>query len=83
MLIDCIENEQAQLDLFSRPFVGYTNLDILKQILENWETRNPEEVQAFLRGDLQYQPFLQAAGKGDIEMIQCLLKKGADKNQRE
>ena len=69
------------MDLFSRPFVGYTNLEILKQILDDWETRDSKEVKAFLGGEQRYQPLLQVTAKGDIKMIEFMLDKGADLEQ--
>ena len=69
------------MDLFSRPFVGYTNLEILKQILDDWETRDSKEVKEFLGGEKRYQPLLQVTAKGDIKMIELMLDKGANLEQ--
>ena len=75
--------EKCEDDLFCRPYVGYTNLEILKLVLENWEKDDPQAVKYFLKGDNEYQPLIQAAAKGDIEMMEYLIdEKGANKMQK-
>lgn len=75
--------EKYKDDLFSRDYVGYANLEILKLVLENWENDDPQAVKDFLKGDNEYQPLLQAAAKGDIEMMEYLInEKGANKMQK-
>ena len=75
--------ERSKDDLFSRPYIGYTNLEILKLILENWEKDDPQAVKDFLQGDNEYQPLIQAAAKGDIEMMKYLInEKCANKMQK-
>ena len=75
--------EKCEDDLFSRPYVGYTNLEILKLVLDNWEKDDRQAVEDFLKGDNEYQPLIQAAAKGDIEMMKYLInEKGANKMQK-
>ena len=75
--------EKCEDDLFSRPYVGYANLEILKLVLENWENDDPQAVKDFLKGDNEYQPLIQAAAKGDIEMMKYLInEREANKMQK-
>ena len=70
-------------ELFSRLFVGYTNLEVLKLALKHWKARHDEkEIKEFFRGGKQYQPFLQAAARGDLDMMLFLLHQDADELQR-
>ena len=80
MLLEYITGDK---DLFYPPFVGYTSIEILRLALEDWKLRDNLAALAFLRGSYKYPPLHIAARIGDIEMIQCLLEKGADVKQRD
>ena len=59
----------------------------IEQVLEialiNWKEEDPEAVACLLRGDhKEHQPFLEAAKKGNIELMQFFLQHGANHLQR-
>ena len=80
MLLEYIAGDK---DLFYPPFVGYTNIEVLRLALEDWKLRDDLAASAFLRGSYKYPPLHIAARIGNIEMIQCLLEKGANGEQRD
>ena len=69
-------------DLFLHPFVGYTNLEILKLVMENWEERDSEAVKSFLHGDGDCKPLIHVTSKGNLEMIEILIEKCVNGEQR-
>ena len=77
-----LKHKTSEADLFRPPFAGYTNKFILELVLEDWKKHDPEALSNFLTGDGDYQPLLQAAKKGDVEMMQFLIDKGASQKQR-
>jgi ankyrin repeat protein len=51
--------------------------------LHNWRREDAEAVECLLRGDhKEHQPFLEAAKKGNIELIEFFLQQGANHLQR-
>ena len=77
-----LKYKKSEADLFSRPFVGYENIDILSTALENWEQERPEQVLLFLSGEGDYQPLLRAAQLGNVDMMKFLISKEAYEKQR-
>lgn len=48
-----------------------------------WREKDPEEVARLLNGDHEeHQPFLEAAKKGNIDLMEFFLEQGANHSQR-
>ncbi|CAB4017098.1 vascular endothelial growth factor receptor 2-like [Paramuricea clavata] len=73
----------SERDLFDEPFVGYTNVEILRIAIEEWELRDKVAVSDFLNGRYCPGPWLHPieAVIGDFEMMQYILEKRANGNQ--
>ena len=69
-------------DLFSQPFVGYTNIEILKLVIEYWEESDSEAVKSFLQGDGDCKPLIHVTSMENLEMIEFFIEKCANGEQR-
>ena len=69
-------------DLFLHPFVGYTNFEILKLVIEYWEESDSEAVKSFLQGDGDCKPLIHVTSMENLEMIEFFIEKCANGEQR-
>ena len=55
----------------------------MKNCVRDWKEKDPEAVASLLRGDnTKHKPFLEAAKKGRIELMEFFLQEGANHLQR-
>ena len=84
---EMLSNYAKKLDLFSARFIHRTDFTILEESLagwKDWAKRGCEDTGAcLLRGDHEeHQPFLEAARKGNTELMEFFLNHGANELQR-
>ena len=77
MLLGYITSEK---DLFGMFGVGYTNVEILRIAVEEWQLRDKVAVSDFLHGR-HFHPLEELARIDDIKMMQYILEKRLDGNQ--
>ncbi|CAB4017355.1 serine threonine- phosphatase 6 regulatory ankyrin repeat subunit B, partial [Paramuricea clavata] len=73
---------RSEADMFSAHLIHNVDIEVLKISLHSWKKREPEAVMRLLSGDHQHQPFLEAARKGNIDLMEFFLQKGANPLQR-
>ena len=80
MLLGYISSEN---DVFGYPaYVAYTNVEILRIAVEDWESRDKAAASDFLYGRyFMLDPVSRMIEKEDIEMMQFILEKRANGNQ--
>ncbi|XP_028391796.1 uncharacterized protein LOC114516496 isoform X2 [Dendronephthya gigantea] len=73
----------SEADIFSAHLIHNVDFEVLKMGLLIWKEKDPEAVACLLNGDhKQHQPFLEAAKKGNIQLMQFFLEQGANHSQR-
>ena len=80
MLLGYISSEK---DVFGHPaYVAYTNVQILRIAVEDWELRNKAAVSDFIYGRYTILvPLMQVTRNEDIGMMQFILEKRANGSQ--
>ena len=80
MLLGYISSDK---DVFGHPaYVAYTNFEVLKIAVEDWELRDKIAVTDFLYGRYTgLDPLMEITKRGDIKMMEFILEKRASGNQ--
>ncbi|CAB4034232.1 tetratricopeptide repeat family, partial [Paramuricea clavata] len=69
--------------MFSAHLIHNVDIEVLKIGLRNWKEKDPEAVACLLSGNhKEHQPFLEAARKGNIDLMEFFLQEGANYLQR-
>ncbi|XP_028391797.1 transient receptor potential cation channel subfamily A member 1-like [Dendronephthya gigantea] len=78
-----LESTTSEGDIFSAHLIHNVDFQVLKKGLLSWREKNPETLACLLKGDYKEdQPFLEAAKKGNIQLLEFFLEEGANYLQR-
>ena len=78
-----LEYTTNKVDIFSRHLMHHVGQEVLEEGLHTWTKKDPKAVAILLKGDHEeHQPFLDAARRGNEELVEFFLQKGANHQQR-
>ena len=69
-------------ELFRHPYIGFSSLEILEIIVDDWKANKPEIFEMFIQGIGNFPPpLIGATEKGDVDIIKYLVSIGVDGRQ--
>ncbi|XP_028391726.1 transient receptor potential cation channel subfamily A member 1 homolog isoform X2 [Dendronephthya gigantea] len=78
-----LEHTTNKADLFAAHLIDSVDIELLKKGLVDWKRKDPKAVADLLNGEHEkHQPFLEAAKKGKVELLQFFWDEGANYSQR-